>query len=95
MPVTPFRIRWPDQSEALCYSPSSVVTEHLDAGRTYSLAEFVHLARLALGQASERVRMKYGYACSSAMDQLQVIEEDAARFHEWPGATVHVIGFGR
>ena len=94
MPVTHFRIRWPDQSEAVCYSPSSVVMTHLDAGRTYPLAEFVHLTRAALVEASERVRTKYGYACSSAMDQLQAIEAVAARFHDQPDATVQVIGFG-
>lgn len=95
MPVTPFRIRWPDQSEDVCYSPSSVVTGHFAAGTAYPLAEFVRLAQVALGEASERVRRKYGYACSSAMDQLQAIEATAARFRDRPDATVHVLGFGR
>lgn len=95
MPATPFRIRWPDQSEEVCYSPSSVVTGHFDAGAAYPLAEFRRRARAALTQASERVRTKYGYACSAAMDQLHGIETTAARFEGWPDATVKVLGFGR
>ncbi len=95
MPVTHFRIRWPDQSEATCYSPSSVITEFFVPGQDYTLDEFLEIARRALGSASERVRAKYGYACSSAMDQLEQIETSAARFCAQPDATVHVLGFGR
>ncbi|AJG24161.1 MSMEG_0570 family nitrogen starvation response protein [Cupriavidus basilensis] len=95
MPVTHFRIRWPDQSEATCYSPSSVVTEFFVPGQDYTLDAFLAIARQALGSASERVRAKYGYACSSAMDQLEQIETTAARFCAQPHATVRVLGFGR
>ncbi|MGO4154141.1 MSMEG_0570 family nitrogen starvation response protein [Cupriavidus sp. YAF13] len=95
MPVTHFRIRWPDLSEATCYSPSSVVTEFFVPGQDYTLAEFLAIARQALGSASERVRAKYGYACSSAMDQLEQIETTAARFCAQPDAMVRVLGFGR
>ena len=35
--------------------------------------------------ASERVRAKYGFACSQAMDQLAEIEHIAARFAAAPG----------
>ncbi|MDF3831624.1 MSMEG_0570 family nitrogen starvation response protein [Cupriavidus basilensis] len=95
MPVTHFRVRWPDQSEATCYSPSSVVSEFFVAGQDYALEEFLVRARQALGSASERVRARYGYACSSAMDQLEQIESTAARFGAQPDATVRVLGFGR
>lgn len=95
MPVTHFRIRWPDNSEAVCYSPSSIVTEHFESGKAYPLDEFMRLAGLALGQASERVEAKYGYFCSSAMDQLEIIEATAARFQGQPSATVLFVGFGR
>lgn len=95
MPVTHFRILWPDHSEEVCYSPSSVVTGHFVAGTAYPLEEFVRLAQVALGEASERVRSKYGYACSSATDQLRAIEATAASFSDRPGATVQVLGFGR
>lgn len=93
MPVLYFRIAWPDGSEADCYSPSTVVREHFAPGRRYPLDEFVALARTALGAASERVRARYGYACSSALDQLAQIERDAARFGDDANAHVTVIEF--
>lgn len=75
MPEVYFRVRWPSGTEESCYSPSTVILEHLEAGRSYPVREFVQRARTALELASERVRARYGYACSSALDQLQVLEE--------------------
>lgn len=79
MPETHMEIRWPDQSIESCYSPSSVISEYLQAGREYPLAEFVALCDQALNEASERVRRKYGYACSAANDQNEHIKRQAAR----------------
>ena len=96
MPVTHFHVRWPDASETRCYSPSSVVREHLVPGQRYALADFLARTREALGIASERVRAKYGFACSQAMDQLAEIEHIAARFTDTTGATdaeVTVVAF--
>ena len=93
MPVTHFSVRWPDASETRCYSPSSVVREHLVPGQRYALGDFVHHAREALGIASERVRAKYGFACSQAMDQLGDIEHIALRFSDTAGAEVTVLAF--
>jgi len=86
-----FLVRWPDGGEMRCYSPSLVVREHIEVGRAYPLAEFVALCRAMLEIGSERVRAKYGYACSSAMDQLALIEERAADLP--PDALVTVVGF--
>ncbi|WP_209543930.1 MSMEG_0570 family nitrogen starvation response protein [Variovorax sp. 1615] len=91
MPVTHFRVRWPDAGESRCYSPSSVVREHFAPGERYARDEFLRRAREALGIASERVRARYGFACSQAMDQLAEIERIAARFE--PGAEVTVLAF--
>lgn len=95
MPVTYLRVRWCDQQESSYYSPSSVVTEHFEAGVVYAVPEFLARANRALTEASERVRKKYGYACSAAQDQLQGIESDARRFDGQPDAWVEVLGFGR
>jgi uncharacterized repeat protein (TIGR04042 family) len=38
------------------------------------LAEFVRRSRKALAEASERVRAKFGFGCSSAAAQLGEIE---------------------
>jgi uncharacterized repeat protein (TIGR04042 family) len=78
MPEMHFRVEWPNGRVERCYSPSYVVEEHLSVGETYSVEEFVSRARQALEIGSERVRAKYGFACSSALDQLRSIEESAA-----------------
>ena len=93
MPVMHFRIRWPDASETRCYSPSSVVQDFLAPGRRYALDDFLQRSREALAMASERVRAKYGFACSQAMDQLAEIEHIAARFADAANAEVTVVAF--
>ncbi|MCQ8180142.1 MSMEG_0570 family nitrogen starvation response protein [Methylomonas sp. SURF-1] len=93
MPEMHFKIRWPDSSESLCYSPSLVIKDYFQPGRSYALDDFVGRSREALNIASERVRQKYGYACSSALDQLAQIEAGAMRFWEEQAPTVTVIEF--
>jgi len=91
MPVMHFHVRWPDASETRCYSPSSVVQEFFAPGERYALEEFLQRTRRALGMASERVRARYGFACSQAMDQLAEIEYIAARFTGIADAEVTVV----
>ncbi len=80
MPAMHFHLRWPDASESRCYSPSLVIKDYLEPGRSYPLPDFMRRAREALAIASERVRAKYGFACSRATDQLAQIEATAACF---------------
>ena len=80
MPQMHFVVRWPDGDQTRCYSPSLVVREHLQVGRAYPVAEFVARSRTMLEIGSERVRAKYGYACSAALDQLAALEERAATY---------------
>lgn len=93
MPELHFSLRWPDGSFSRCYSPSSTLRQQFSAGEVYPLSEFVTRCREAFHLASERVRARYGFACSSAMAQLQEIETTAARFADLPGAHVTVINF--
>lgn len=93
MPVMHFRVRWPDDSETRCYSPSSVVQDFFAPGERYPLEDFLQRSREALGIASERVRAKYGFACSQAMDQLAEIERIATRFTGAADAEVTVVAF--
>ena len=93
MPVLHFHVRWPDQSETRCYSPSLVVQDFLTPGQAYPLPDFLARTREALGIASERVRAKFGFACSQAMDQLAEIEQIATRFTDRPDAQVTVVAF--
>ncbi|MBU2954762.1 MSMEG_0570 family nitrogen starvation response protein [Marinobacter sp. F3R08] len=80
MPAINFNVRWPDNSQDNCYSPSTVVREHFRKGTTMPVSEFIATAELALNSASQRVEQKYGYFCSSAMDQLAQLKAKAARF---------------
>ena len=80
MPELHFEVRWPDGSHERYYSPSTIIRAHLTAGQSYPVSEFVAHARAALTLASERVRAKFGYACSSAQDTLNQIETRAASF---------------
>ena len=82
MPVMHFEVEWPDGTSEECYSPSSVITQYLISGATYSLEAFVALSETALIAASERVREKYGFSCSSAMDQLNKIHCKASDFKD-------------
>lgn len=79
MPEMRFHIRWPDGEREACYSPSLVIKDHFEPGGSYAVDDFVQRAREALTIASERVRQRYGFACSSALDQLARIEARAAR----------------
>ncbi|MGI3900614.1 MAG: MSMEG_0570 family nitrogen starvation response protein [Janthinobacterium lividum] len=91
MPEMRFTIRWPDGQRESCYSPSLIVQEYLAPGESYALSVFVAKSRAALEIASERVRQKYGFACSAAIGQLARIEEVAGR--QDPQGHVTVEGF--
>jgi putative flavoprotein involved in K+ transport len=91
MPEMHFLVRWPDGVEQRCYSPSLVVRDHLEVGRTYDVSGFVERSRTLFTIASERVRAKYGSYCSAAMEQLAEIEASAARYDA--ATPVTVLGF--
>jgi len=93
MPAMHFRVRWPDHTETRCYSPSLVIKDYFAPGTCYPLTEFMPSVREALHIASERVRAKYGFACSAAMDQLADIEQRAARWATQPDAQIEVLAF--
>jgi len=88
MPEMHFSVRWPDGAEMRCYSPSLVVREYLEVGARYTIADFMERSRTMLNIGSERVRAKYGFACSAAMDQLATLEERAAGFDGAGAVTV-------
>lgn len=75
MPELRFRIRWPDGSEDECYSPSTVVREHLSAGDTHPLATFLAISEAALGAASRRVEARYGAPCGRAAAQMEALRQ--------------------
>jgi uncharacterized repeat protein (TIGR04042 family) len=93
MPEMLFQIRWPDGAVEQCYSPSLVIRDHLAVGETYSVPEFLRRSRIALTIASDRVREKYGFACSRAMGQLARLESAADHFNDKIGDGITVISF--
>jgi uncharacterized repeat protein (TIGR04042 family) len=86
-------VRWPDGDETRCYSPSLVVREYLEVGRGYAVGDFLARSRTMLHIGSERVRAKYGYACTGALDQLAEIEARAAGYAAAGDGLVTVVAF--
>ncbi|MFZ4833860.1 MSMEG_0570 family nitrogen starvation response protein [Rouxiella sp. Mn2063] len=91
MPAMHFVVRWPDNSLETCYSPSTVIETYLKVNHPYTVEEFTATALQALNKASERVASKFGYACSSAMDQASAITQKAGHFSASDNVTVEKI----
>jgi uncharacterized repeat protein (TIGR04042 family) len=80
MPEMTFELLWPDGSRQRCYSPSLVMHDYLTTGASYTVAEFLERSGTALAEASDRVRMKFGFACTSAAATHDEIRSAASRF---------------
>lgn len=80
MPEMNVVVRWPDGREQDCYSPSLVMHDHLREGTRYTVADFELRATHALGIASDRVRAKYGFACTSAAATTEQIARSATAY---------------
>lgn len=89
MPEMTMTVRWPDGSVHEHYSPSLVLHDHLAANDSYPVSDFVERSTAALAEASERVRAKFGVACTSAMATTERIAELASACA--PGDTVTVL----
>jgi uncharacterized repeat protein (TIGR04042 family) len=90
MPELYFHVSWPDGTAQRYYSPSLVIQDYLEPGRSYPVADFVRRSDEALGIASDRVRAKYGFACTSAAATREQIAGRAAAFEQ---GDVTVVGF--
>ena len=94
MPEMHFKVEWPGGHVDDCYSPSWIIEEYLTVGTDYAVGDFVERVGVALNIASDRVRQKYGFACSSALDQLAAIHGTAqALAPEQRSGTVRVLSF--
>jgi uncharacterized repeat protein (TIGR04042 family) len=93
MPEIHFQIQWPDGTEETCYSPSLVVKEHLESGVEYELSDFLERSRVALREASDRVRAKFGFPCGRALGQLQKLETTAEGYRDRPSPKVKLLKF--
>ncbi|WP_151764405.1 MSMEG_0570 family nitrogen starvation response protein [Acinetobacter soli] len=77
MPSVNFTVKWPNGEQVQYYSPSTVIYDYLSIGKSYSTAQFLKQAENGLYAASERVRARYGFACSSAINSLATIKRQA------------------
>ncbi|MGD0677249.1 MAG: MSMEG_0570 family nitrogen starvation response protein [Polyangiaceae bacterium] len=94
MPEMHFVIEWPSGDTERCYSPSYVIEQHLTVGGSYTVDDFLERASRSLWIASERVRARYGMACTAALDQLARLEAAAGSLlpgHR--GGRVRVLAF--
>jgi uncharacterized repeat protein (TIGR04042 family) len=89
MPEMTFDVQWPDGRLQRCYSPSLVMHDYLAPGSDSTIADFVDRSTQALQEASERVRAKYGFACTSAAGTTAEIASAAIEFPS--SATVRVV----
>ncbi len=89
MPEMTFTVRWPDGRVDPCYSPSLVAHDHLDVGATYTVAEFVDRSTTLLALASDRVRARYGFACSASAASQERIATTAGAYA--PDDTVEIV----
>ncbi|RII77402.1 MSMEG_0570 family nitrogen starvation response protein [Pseudomonas monteilii] len=81
MPAVMIHLRWPDGEETSTYSPSTSIHQHLQAGSSYTMAEFLQHAEAGLNAASERVKAVKGFYCSSAMDSLSGLRMKAKTYN--------------
>ena len=80
MPEMTFDVQWPDGRVQRCYSPSLVMHDYLTSGSDYTVADFVDRSATALHEASERVRAKFGFACTSAASTTEQITTAATQY---------------
>ena len=73
MPEINFQINLPDGKKASLYSPSTVILEYLKPGDSLKISDFKSLAIQALHKASEKVRAKYGFACTRTLEEEEKI----------------------
>ncbi len=72
-------------------SPSRTITRAVVAGGRYRVDELLRRAREALEAGSERVRERYGFACTAAAAQIVELERAGARYAGDAEATVEAV----
>ena len=80
MPEVMLELHWPDGEASRVYSPSTVVYEFLKPGDTLSIAELEQRGLAALREASERVRARYGFACTRTDEEASKLQKRLAMY---------------
>jgi uncharacterized repeat protein (TIGR04042 family) len=82
MPEVHLTLEWPDGSLSELYSPSTVILKRLQPGQSLAVADLKAQGFAALAEASERVRARYGFACTRTDEERQKLERTATRFDD-------------
>ena len=80
MPEVHLTLEWPDGSTSALYSPSTVILQRLRPGQSLPVSTLRIQGIAALQEASERVRARYGFACTRADEEERRLLEQAAAF---------------
>ncbi|MBC8129762.1 MAG: MSMEG_0570 family nitrogen starvation response protein [Rhizobiaceae bacterium] len=88
MPEVRFMVNWPDGSNRVCYSPSTVIHDYLTAEEALPVSEFLTRATAGLDAASTRVAKLYGRPCAIAEREAREIATAARR--QPPDGTVTI-----
>jgi uncharacterized repeat protein (TIGR04042 family) len=80
MPEVMLELHWPDGEASRFYSPSTVVYEFLRPGDSLSIAELEQKGLAALREASERVRARYGFACTRTDEEASKLQKRLAMY---------------
>jgi len=71
MPEVAFTIRWADGTRFHGVSPSRAIERWIVEGGIYPRAQLCRRIEAGLAEASERVRERYGFACTAAAEVVQ------------------------
>jgi uncharacterized repeat protein (TIGR04042 family) len=80
MPEVLLELHWPDGEASRFYSPSTIVYEFLKPGQTLTIAELEQRGLAALSEASERVRARYGFACTRTDEEASKLRQRLAMY---------------
>jgi len=75
MPEVRLTLEWPDGRTSELYSPSTVILEHLRPGQSLPVGQVHDRGVEALHLASERVRARYGFACTRTDEERHRLEQ--------------------
>ena len=80
MPEVRFQLEWPDGKSSTLYSPSTVILDYFRPGDSMLVSELEARGVEALRAASERVRARYGFACTRTDEEESQLLQWVSRY---------------
>ena len=90
MPEVRLQLEWPDGQSSTLYSPSTVILDYFKPGDSLLVSELEERGVEALRAASERVRARYGFACTRTDEEESQLRQWVSRYNS--DDTVRVLG---